>query len=618
MRFTLSHVLVPDDNKFHNCPALFCRFSSQGVDFIGREGAFKLHAGGCYDFSTYFNALPALKWREYASVDNVHLCLKVRGECTVRLTWAGSYDDKMHFFDVQASTQAGVEDEQVIDLEYPAIEGVLLSFTIDAGGDCLVSEGEYYTLVDEARIRPVHLKLIITTYKREEYILENLAKINNYILESGLPIANGFEVIVVDNGRTLDHEALNARYKGIRVFPNNNVGGSGGFARGMIEAMRAPNAGETTHLLLMDDDVVVSTEGFKRAFNLLSLVNDEYKHAFISGAMIGVEDFEDQYEDVGNVDPGRVELAPIKPLIRLNLLRDIILNEDFPHPKGMLYAAWWYCCIPFATVQREGLPMPFFIRNDDVEYGLRSKPPKFMTMNGICVWHASFFLRYNAVYERYFLARNLLVLQALGYFPGSEPTFANFLTRLQLDLKRYDYASAELLLEGIEDFLKGPEFLMDPPPQDILAIQKAKLDPMVDRKELEAQVGKIDVSLAELLAEKDGPRSFFQRVTDLLTWNGHRLPDSRLIDEPAFLPYDDAVYFPHKTRLHKTLVFIDRYNDQACVRTMDKPRFKRILKRYKQLRGRCKRDWAQIQERYQSAHPKMTSVPFWKQYLDID
>jgi hypothetical protein len=159
---------------------------------------------------------------------------------------------------------------------------------------------------------------------------------------------------------------------------------------------------------------------------------------------------------------------------------------------------------------------------------------------------------------------------------------------------------------------------MDPPPQDILAIQKAKLDPMVDRKELEAQVGKIDVSLAELLAEKNGPRSLLQRVTDLLTWNGHRLPDSSLIDEPAFLPYDDAVYFPHKSRLHKTLVFIDRYNDQACVRTMDKPRFKRILKRYKQLRGQCKRDWAQLQSRYQSAHPKMTSVPFWKQYLDID
>lgn len=45
---------------------------------------------------------------------------------------------------------------------------------------------------------------------------------------------------------------------------NKNVGGSGGFTRGMIESIRQkPKA---THVLLMDDDVVVLSESIKRTY----------------------------------------------------------------------------------------------------------------------------------------------------------------------------------------------------------------------------------------------------------------------------------------------------------------------------------------------------------------
>ena len=92
-------------------------------------------------------------------------------------------------------------------------------------------------------------------------------------------------MLVIDNGRTLDAETLSG--DGVRVFPNKNVGGAGGFARGMIEAMRLEKP--ATHVLLMDDDVQISTESLKRTYQLLSIVNDEYKDSYVSGAMMSYE-----------------------------------------------------------------------------------------------------------------------------------------------------------------------------------------------------------------------------------------------------------------------------------------------------------------------------------------
>lgn len=55
------------------------------------------------------------------------------------------------------------------------------------------------------------------------------------ILSSDEPIADHFRMQVIDNGRTLNAESLSE--KRISVSPNENVGGDGGFARGMVEAL---------------------------------------------------------------------------------------------------------------------------------------------------------------------------------------------------------------------------------------------------------------------------------------------------------------------------------------------------------------------------------------------
>src|SRR5699024_9588262 len=72
------------------------------------------------------------------------------------------------------------------------------------------------------------------------------------------------EVIVVDQGGTLDSSPdfarLLAQRPSIRLITQPNLGGSGGYARGMLEAAATPHHA----VLLSDDDAVLSEESLRR------------------------------------------------------------------------------------------------------------------------------------------------------------------------------------------------------------------------------------------------------------------------------------------------------------------------------------------------------------------
>ena len=76
---------------------------------------------------------------------------------------------------------------------------------------------------------------------------------------------------LIDNGRTLsEHEEISRLVKEypdvIRIIPNRNVGGAGGFTRGMIEAIEEKEHLGLTHVQMMDDDAVMDPELFVRAY----------------------------------------------------------------------------------------------------------------------------------------------------------------------------------------------------------------------------------------------------------------------------------------------------------------------------------------------------------------
>ena len=76
-----------------------------------------------------------------------------------------------------------------------------------------------------------------------------------------------------------------------------------------------------------------------------------------------------QYEDVALVRKDGI-YDKIKPDLHVDRIHDLVKNETINVEVANAYGAWWFCCIPVTAIRRHGLPLPLFIRCDDVEYGM--------------------------------------------------------------------------------------------------------------------------------------------------------------------------------------------------------------------------------------------------------
>ena len=618
-----ANVLLETNPRSVSFPSLYCE-SDQPVVFDAQLGDWVMYAQGVYDFTTYFNALSVSKLRTYTSMRSAMLHLELKGAaCTVQQTMGDALAHESLLVEGTEVAVPASDDWQVVDLPLVITDTmVLVGFKIVTEGQVAI-RNSHYVLDVEDDFNEVELAVATTTFKKESFIINNIGLVRSHIIESGDDIAKHFHMYVIDNGRTLDATALSGDR--IEVIPNENVGGAGGFTRGMIAAMRQkPKA---TNVLLMDDDVAVSPESIKRTYNLLRILKPQYREAMISGAMLNYEVGEDQWEDTGFMTKDGI-FAPCKPPLRLTQFEDIIFNEIHEMTKEITpdnhYAAWWYCCIPISVIERNGLPLPLFVRCDDAEYGIRCKTD-FITMNGLCVWHMSFHKRYNPAVERYQTTRNTMIAQAAaGMAPHAD--FMHELHRnMQLELKKFGYDNAELCLDAFEDFLKGPKFIgtKGQAEKSFMAANQHK-EKLYDLDELQ-KLADADVDLAGFdittinrqLIDSDKPRKTRQRLRDYLTDNGQRLVRTDG-DGYAVIPLIGWAYPAGVIRGKKKLIVIDWYNRKGAIRTKDSDRYQKIHKRYQRDLRYYKANIDRLRKEYQEVFPQLTSMKFWENYLDLD
>lgn len=112
-------------------------------------------------------------------------------------------------------------------------------------------------------------------------------------------------------------------------------------------------------------------------------------------------------------------------------------------------------------LQKHGLPYPFFVRQDDIEYALRATPSSIIHLNGICVWHDPFYKK-DPLLISYLLARNTAVAHSLNANHSRLALLAFFLRLFAKSALIFNYKATENICDGINDYLKGPDFLKDP------------------------------------------------------------------------------------------------------------------------------------------------------------
>ena len=613
-----ANVLLESNPRSFSYPSLYCR-STAPVFFERNEKVWEMYGPGEFDFTTYFNSLSIKKLIKYTVAKSFHLHLEFRGAaCDVFQTMADAFSTVPEKVEGVSFSLPESQSWQTLDFELKVdSNAIVLGFIVESQGSVSIRNSYYYVDIEDDAINNIDLVLATTTFKKEDFIVPNIALVRKDIMYGEPEMAEHFRMLVVDNGRTLDKNELDGN--GITVFPNPNAGGAGGFARGMIEAQRLPVP--ATHVLLMDDDVAVSPESIKRTYQLLRLLKPEYSEAFISGAMMNYEVGEDQWEDFGYMTPeGR--FSGCKPGLRMSLLHDIVMNEQYvptQEQRDNMYAAWWYCVIPTSVIQREGYPLPVFVRCDDAEYGIRCHP-KIISMNGICIWHLAFHSRYSAAVERYQTTRNTLIAQATTGMSPKSDFLKELHNNLQIELKKFNYTDAELLLDGFEDFMRGPEFIGKPVAEDSFMRANRNAEKLVsfdELRELTKDIEDFDLDDEDCLSiYRDEPRTRAQALVDFVTFNRQRVMKGTESGS-AVIPSEGWIYSPGKIRGKDTLIAIDTFRRKGIVRHRDINRFNAIMKRYRDDIAEYRKNKAALEKAYSDKRSWLTSEEFWKEYLGI-
>lgn len=341
----------------------------------------------------------------------------------------------------------------------------------------------------------VRIAVNICTYKREQYLTKNVAKLMaSEFFNEGSSFYGGLHIFIVDNASEISLD----ENESVHLIYNKNNGGAGGFQRGLEEIRKYDN--EFTHVIFMDDDVEFDISAFYILYNFLQKADDDSFSRPIAGRMFDIDNPSIQWTAAEKWNGGNIE--------HIQFLRDISDDEseygEYEPGKvnfhcGAEYGGWWFCCYPMSFAKDNDV-MPFFIHCDDVEYGLRcGKTP--IIIDGVHIWHQTWEKKYSPSMVYYDVRNSHFVNEKYGYLPAGQEVLAAWketITKFHLQ-EQWDYEYAAI--KGMDDFLKGIKWLY-------------KIDPAKNHKKVASiKTNKLKNAIYWRLVEKKLRRRFLRKCT---------------------------------------------------------------------------------------------------------
>lgn len=595
----LQKILYPSSATFEE--DLYFRRNRAHV-ILNSEEKF-LETTNCYDsinFDTYFNTFSYKKWKKYTNIENVKLLLDIQGKARVVLTTL-----KHHNFDIDEdivySEVVESDARKTFTFGYPSDpEAELFTFRVQPLCDKLfIFDGAYATDVDEATLPKVNLSLAICSYRREPFVNANMNMLEKEVFSNAESMLNGhLRVYICDNGNTLDGSNYNAQY--VRVVPNKNSGGSGGFSRGAIMAINEKEY-ECSHVILMDDDIIFDVDTLERNYTFLRLLKKEYKINMLGGAMFRTDRRYIQHAAGETHTPDGIIFN--KAGYNMYNLIDVIRNEV---EECINYLGWWYCCIPVELFAECKYSLPLFVQYDDIEFSLRNADVPKITLNGICCWHIPFDKKWSG-FKNYYTIRNRTLVNCM-YFPSF--TKRKFRKELIKECARktlqYSYNEANLTLLAAEDFLKGMKWLTEQDPSELNKKVMSMSDKLQDVAKLEM---KFDPR--KLIKRHELTGGKLKKAWRILTLEGWLLPANREniieVDNPPI---------QHLYRTKRVLKY-DIFTDKGIVIAKSYREAFRIFKRLVKDCFLINKRFNKVCKEYRNAKESVISEEFWKEFLEF-
>lgn len=409
---------------------------------IANKTTLFLPKGSAISTDTYHNFFAVKKLREFTFYNDFRFEINGIGKCQVELIavaktefyifehvisisqFSGNFSGNIEFTDKQNNYEA-------LYLRILAFEDVTIN-----------NIGIYSN--DDIPQNNISVAYCICSYNRESYISSFVKDIASHFLGN-----DQISFYITINGKPYSIDFT----ENFDVLNNRNLGGAGGFTKSMMAALEK---GIHSHVILADDDIYIEKISIYKTLAILKALKPEYSDYFISGAMLSGDEKWLQYErnatltSKGFIHHGAYEDTRAK---------QVAFNSAIaPTHKGI--AGWWYCCIPVKVIMEYDLPLPVFVRGDDVEYSIRCAK-NILSFNGICVWHEPFFKKYNEIMEDYYLVRNLTMISLIYNQDYSDIKREYVYKKFFKNIFVFDYVAAKLNIKALEDILTQ-QYLTDP------------------------------------------------------------------------------------------------------------------------------------------------------------
>lgn len=585
------------------------------IDFSENERKIVFSREGSLSLTSYFNSFYESFYAKYTKLNCLYYLLRLEGDFMISLY--REVDEK--------SARELISVKYLEDCQLSKDTKVLLPNLQDHKQQqgrvylelvCLSDRGIFergLIATDEVSDTEVSLAIISCTYKKEAYIKKTV----DTILQDPLLQTKQLKIFVVDNGQTLNKEDfLDSR---VELIPNKNLGGSGGFTRGLVAALEA---NDYSHFVFMDDDIELESESVYRLFSLYEYAKDDFA---VAGEMLDLNKKTVLYEAGALYSTAShtmkyqpFSVAPLKHKIELEnpQKNNLLLTEEH-----IDYGGFWFFSFSKKTVEQIGLPLPFFIKIDDMEFGLRitkALQGKIVAFPSIAVWHEPFYLKF-IVWDSYYLIRNNLITYAIHQPLLYTRTFFEFTKGLIYNLFLFEYNSIEMQVKAFEDYVKGPDWLKNNDSEklhgNILALSKS----YKTQKVLQNQS-------SDNYVFKRGKSPIWKKLLTFITLNGHLLPNFLLQDDEVLIWLTEGYGGQRSQALGKKRVLIYREelsnNDQEIPylyqHEIDQSAGIKLLFRWLKVITISGIKWRSLRKQWKDASGELMSASFWHKYLDLN
>lgn len=455
------------------------------------------------DWKTYFNALNVRLYNDFhGSRCQFGIYFEYIGKIKIKIE---SLEDANHVVMEETLSNSSTQYQKV-SLPINFDQDVrLIGLTIQSFSNSSIKEIKWQIQTIN-QIPYKKLGIVITHFNRQNYVVPALQRFAKEFDEDP-NFAKFCELIVIDNSQNLP--LIN--HTNIHLIPNKNLGGSGGFTRGLLEIIHKGNIG---YCLFMDDDGTCEIESIKRTLALLRISKDP--ELAVAGSLLIDTQPHLLFEKSAYFD---TQCHPLHQGQSIDSPLQLLEAEKAESEPNQ-YGAWWF--FGFNIKQVKHFPYPFFVRGDDILFSLMNKF-KIMTSIGIGVWGEDFEEKQSPM-TTYLDTRSQLLISHTQSTAPLYKIILNQLKALLIYLTSFRYSSADAQLLALQDYIESPKNLIEDPSGSIM---RARLQ-VLQKSEAYLPIAS---SLPKLSA--NAPLNFYQKLLIILI-PGFSIPKSFLRDLSYF------------------------------------------------------------------------------------